>query len=185
MHHYSRRQFARRLTGLATAGWAASLPLGQAFAQGSGKPLTIVVPFAPAGTTDMLGRMVAQRLGPVLGRTVIVENKPGAGTGIGAAYVARAPADGDTLLLATSTKAVPSSSVAGSSRRSSSFRSGRSSSVASRHSRSFAGSNRRSSRFRSSRGNSRSSGFRSSFFRSWSRLTTTSSQEQRHQSSGQ
>ena len=47
--------------------------------------------------------MVAQRLGPVLGRTVIVENKPGAGTGIGAAYVARAPADGDTLLLATST----------------------------------------------------------------------------------
>ena len=51
--------------------------------------------------------MVAQRLAPALARTVIVENKPGAGTSIGAAYVARAAADGDTLLLVTSTTLVP------------------------------------------------------------------------------
>lgn len=100
MNHPQRRQFLLRTLA---ASLASALPLG-AFAQaGNSRPLTIVVPFAPAGTTDLLGRMVAQRLGPALARSVIVENKPGAGTGIGAAYVARAAADGDTLLLATST----------------------------------------------------------------------------------
>ena len=98
MHSTHRRQFLQQSLAAAALG----LPMAHSLAQG-GKPLTIVVPFAPAGTTDRLGRMVAQQLAPLLGRTVIVENKPGAGTGVGASYVARAAADGDTLLLATST----------------------------------------------------------------------------------
>jgi tripartite-type tricarboxylate transporter receptor subunit TctC len=67
------------------------------------KPITVVVPYAPAGTTDMLGRMLAQQMAPLLGRQMIVDNKPGAGSGIGAAFVAKAPPDGNTLLVATST----------------------------------------------------------------------------------
>jgi tripartite-type tricarboxylate transporter receptor subunit TctC len=80
---------------------AASLPLGL-WAQGD-KPVTIVVPYAPGGTTDLLGRMLAQQMEPLIGRQMIVDNKPGAGSGIGAAYVARSAPDGNTLLVATST----------------------------------------------------------------------------------
>lgn len=65
-------------------------------------PITIVVPYAPGGTTDMLGRMLAREMAPLLGRRIIVDNKPGAGSGLGAAAVARAAADGNTLLVATS-----------------------------------------------------------------------------------
>ncbi len=67
------------------------------------QPLKVVVPFPPGGLTDVLGRLVAERLQASLGQTVVVDNKPGAGTQIGAAYVARQPADGNTLLVATST----------------------------------------------------------------------------------
>lgn len=67
------------------------------------KPIVIVVPYAPGGTSDLLGRLIAQHLGTALGRAVVVENRPGAGTGVGASHVARAPADGNMLLLATST----------------------------------------------------------------------------------
>jgi len=63
------------------------------------KTVTIVVPFPPGGTTDVLARAVAQKLAPALGQAVIVENKPGAGATVGAAYVAKAPADGYTLLM--------------------------------------------------------------------------------------
>ncbi|MCC7183677.1 MAG: tripartite tricarboxylate transporter substrate binding protein [Rhodocyclaceae bacterium] len=69
----------------------------------SDRPIVLVVPYAPGGTSDLLGRLIAQYLGPVLGRMVVVENRPGAGTGVGASFVARAPADTGTLLLATST----------------------------------------------------------------------------------
>ncbi|RYZ13103.1 MAG: tripartite tricarboxylate transporter substrate binding protein [Comamonadaceae bacterium] len=67
------------------------------------KAITIVVPYAPGGTTDMLGRLIAQQMGTALGRTVVVDNKPGAGTAIGAGQVARSAPDGSTLLVATST----------------------------------------------------------------------------------
>ena len=67
------------------------------------KPVTLVVPYAPGGTSDLLGRLIALHLGKALGRNVIVDNRAGAGTAIGAALVARAVPDGDTLLLATST----------------------------------------------------------------------------------
>jgi len=96
----NRRHAIHRLGALAALAAGAG-PAG-VLAQGS-NPITIVVPYAPGGTTDMLGRLIAQQLGPALGRTAIVENKPGAGTAIGAGQVARAAPDGNTLLVATST----------------------------------------------------------------------------------
>jgi tripartite-type tricarboxylate transporter receptor subunit TctC len=63
------------------------------------KTLTIVVPFPAGGTTDVLARAVAIKLGAAIGQTVIVDNKAGAGATLGAAYVAKAPADGYTLLM--------------------------------------------------------------------------------------
>src|SRR5262245_62310564 len=61
--------------------------------------ITIVVPFTPGGLPDILARSVGEKISPTLGRPVIVDNRPGAGGSIGAASVARAPADGHTLLL--------------------------------------------------------------------------------------
>ena len=66
----------------------------------------IVVPFAPGGNTDLVARMIAEKLGPKLGGTVIVENKTGAGAMIGTDFVAKAAADGHTLLLTTVAHAV-------------------------------------------------------------------------------
>jgi tripartite-type tricarboxylate transporter receptor subunit TctC len=66
----------------------------------------MVVPFAAGGTTDVMARVVAERLGARLGRPVIVENVAGAGGNVGAAMVAKAPADGYTILMATPGQAV-------------------------------------------------------------------------------
>ncbi len=63
------------------------------------KPINMVVPFPPGGTTDVLARAIASRLSPVLGQPVVVESKPGAGATLGAAYVAKAAPDGYTLLI--------------------------------------------------------------------------------------
>src|SRR5262245_55109978 len=62
------------------------------------KPITYVVPYPPGGTTDILGRTIAQKLGPALGTTVIVDNKAGATGQIGSAFVSRAAPDGYTVL---------------------------------------------------------------------------------------
>ena len=67
------------------------------------KPVTLVVPYPPGGTSDVVGRQLAQRLREELGGMFVVENKAGAATAIGATYVARAPKDGYTLLLSAGT----------------------------------------------------------------------------------
>lgn len=66
------------------------------------KPIRVVVVFAPGGGTDTTARIVAPKLAERLGQPVIVENKPGLGGGIGLDFVAKAPADGYTLVLASS-----------------------------------------------------------------------------------
>jgi tripartite-type tricarboxylate transporter receptor subunit TctC len=94
-----RRRDVLRLASAAAA--AASLAPRWAWAQ-AGWPsanITIVVPFTPGGLTDILARSVGEKISPVLSRPVIIDNRPGAGGGIGAAFVARAAADGHALLL--------------------------------------------------------------------------------------
>jgi tripartite-type tricarboxylate transporter receptor subunit TctC len=94
-----RREFLR-LAGTAVAGLSAStLAWGQDYPAHS---VTIVVPFTPGGSTDILARMLAQKLEQRLGKTFVVENRPGAGTIIAASAVAKAPPDGHVLLMAPS-----------------------------------------------------------------------------------
>ena len=85
-------------------GAAATLLLGApAWAQAyPSKPIRLVVPFPAGGATDIFARTLSQKLGEKLGVAVVVENRPGAGGTIGSDLVAKAPADGYTLLLATS-----------------------------------------------------------------------------------
>jgi len=79
---------------------ALALPAPHAFAQEfPAKTVRLVVPFPAGGAVDILGRAVATPMSKALGQGVIVENRPGANTVIGAELVARAPADGHTLLL--------------------------------------------------------------------------------------
>lgn len=70
------------------------------------KPVRIIVPFPPGGTTDLIARIVQPRFQEFLGQTVLIENRSGAGGSVGAAEVARAPADGYTLLMVFDTHAV-------------------------------------------------------------------------------
>ena len=93
--------WSRRQT-LAAAAALAACALTGAHAQGpwpGTQAVRLVVPFTAGSGTDIVARLVAEKLGPALGTSVIVDNKPGAGGTLGAAIVAKAPADGYTLLV--------------------------------------------------------------------------------------
>ncbi|WP_010466244.1 Bug family tripartite tricarboxylate transporter substrate binding protein [Acidovorax radicis] len=65
------------------------------------KPVQLIVPFPPGGAVDIVGRLISKKLGERLGQAVVIENKAGAGTIVGASFVANAPADGYTLLISS------------------------------------------------------------------------------------
>lgn len=95
MNAASRRKCLRTTLGMVCAlawGMALAAPYPE-------KPITMVVPYPPGGTSDYVGRVVAQKLGELLGQSVVVDNRPGAGAIVGTTAVARAPADGYTILL--------------------------------------------------------------------------------------
>jgi tripartite-type tricarboxylate transporter receptor subunit TctC len=71
-----------------------------------GKPIRYIVPFPPAGATDILARWVAEKITPALGQSVVVENRPGAAGGVGTEVVAKSPPDGYTILMATAAQAI-------------------------------------------------------------------------------
>jgi tripartite-type tricarboxylate transporter receptor subunit TctC len=93
---------------LALAAWAlmSVLPFNRAFAGYPDKIIRIVVPFAPGGGTDVIARTLAQEMAKDLNATIVIENKPGAGTIIGTQVVAASEPDGYTLLMGTFANAV-------------------------------------------------------------------------------
>lgn len=86
---------------LAAAAWAAMSAGAALAAPFPAKPLTIVVPTPPGGTTDLVARLLAEKLGASFGQPVVVENRPGGATTIGAQAVLNQPADGYTVLMGT------------------------------------------------------------------------------------
>lgn len=103
-----RRQFVHTACAL---GSAIALPRAQSSARYPTRPITLVVPFPSGGAVDNAGRAIADRLGQVLGQTVVVDNIGGAGGAIGSTFVARAAPDGYTLVVTSQTTHVVNPAV--------------------------------------------------------------------------
>jgi tripartite-type tricarboxylate transporter receptor subunit TctC len=91
-----RRQFLRLVACTSALPFASRVTTAQTYPT---RPVRVIVPFAPAGTTDILARLIGQWLSERLGQSFIIENRPGASTMIGTEAVVRSPADGYTLLV--------------------------------------------------------------------------------------
>ena len=96
------RPTRRACAAVAIAAWAACTltPAAQAQTYPT-KPVQLVVPFPPGGAVDIVARLISKKLGEHLGQPIVIENKGGAGTIVGASFVANAPADGYTLLISS------------------------------------------------------------------------------------
>lgn len=92
----------RRSALVLGAAWATLAPLARAQDAWPGKPVKLIVPFAPGGPTDTIARMVAERLQTAWKQPVVTEYKPGGGTMVGTQFVAQSPPDGTTLGMAIS-----------------------------------------------------------------------------------
>ena len=101
MTRLTRRRLGTSLVALAALGATLCGPLARAQEAYPSRAIKLVVPYPPGGTTDLLARAIAPRLGERLGQAVVIENKAGAGGVIGAQQVAKSPADGYTLVFAT------------------------------------------------------------------------------------
>jgi tripartite-type tricarboxylate transporter receptor subunit TctC len=99
----SRRRFLRGAAGAAALPAALRTARAQSYPS---QPVRVIVPFAPAGDTDFVARLIGRWLAERLGQPFIIENRPGAGTNIGTEAVVHAPADGYTLLLASPPAAI-------------------------------------------------------------------------------
>ncbi|HWI83708.1 tripartite tricarboxylate transporter substrate binding protein [Ramlibacter sp.] len=99
----------RHLIAKALLALAAAVPLLAAAQAYPTKPVNLVVPYPAGGATDVIARMIADKLTPVWGQPVVVVNKPGAGTLIAAEQVARAPGDGYTLYMTTAAHTIGAS----------------------------------------------------------------------------
>jgi tripartite-type tricarboxylate transporter receptor subunit TctC len=98
-----RRQFLHLAASAAALVAVSRIARAQAYPT---RPVRVIVPFTPAGDTDLVARLMGQWLSERLGQPFIIENRPGAGTNIGTEAVVRAPADGYTLLLASPPAAI-------------------------------------------------------------------------------
>jgi tripartite-type tricarboxylate transporter receptor subunit TctC len=98
-----RRQFLHLAAGTAALQAVSRIARAQTYPT---RPVRVIVPFAPAGDTDLVARLMGQWLSERLGQQFVIENRPGAGTNIGTEAVVRAPADGYTLLLVSPPAAI-------------------------------------------------------------------------------
>jgi tripartite-type tricarboxylate transporter receptor subunit TctC len=96
MQTIARRRFLRTLSAAVSAPLLARVASAQSY---PARPVRVVLPYAPAGVTDVVGRLIALRLSEQLGKQFVIENVPGATGNIGTAQVAKAPPDGYTILI--------------------------------------------------------------------------------------
>src|SRR6516162_3041577 len=98
-----RRQFLHLAAGAAALPAVSHIARAQSYPS---RPVRVIVPIAPGGASDIVARLMGQWLSERLGQQFVIDNRPGGGTSIGTEAVARAPADGYTLLLAGSPAAI-------------------------------------------------------------------------------